>query len=141
MQDDNDGEFRDIPTEKKLHDEANKNPRGWVYDIDFEYKSSDFVPPEAIRGAWEVSENGLLTGKFKPNVDYCPIEEVEHDLPQFYHDIAENYKGIWISEIDRDSEKLFPKITPEMIVGYWFVGENGKIQDKFRPNSKYKKSR
>lgn len=52
--------------------EARKNPGGWVYVIDGRYDPKDGVPPEAIKGAWKVDENGNIIGQFIPNPNYVP---------------------------------------------------------------------
>ena len=46
---------------------AAQHPDGWVYEIHGEYGPADAVPPEAIRGAWEVDSDGKLTGVFREN--------------------------------------------------------------------------
>ena len=57
------------PTEDAIA-EARLNPGGWVYAIDGEYDPNGAVPPEAIKGAWKVDENGKITGEFIPNPNY-----------------------------------------------------------------------
>jgi hypothetical protein len=50
--------------------EAKQNPGGWVYAIEGDYHPEDAVPPQAIRGAWKVDENGVITGDFIPNPNF-----------------------------------------------------------------------
>ena len=50
--------------------EAKKNPNGWVYVLDREYKDKKEVPPEFIKGAWKVNEKGIIEGDFMPNPNY-----------------------------------------------------------------------
>jgi len=50
--------------------EALKNPNGWVYEIDKEYRNKEVVPPTAIIGAWKVNEKGIIIGDFLPNPNY-----------------------------------------------------------------------
>ena len=50
--------------------EALMHPNGWLYMIDGNYGPSEFVPPEAIVGAWKVNEKGLIVGDFMPNSNY-----------------------------------------------------------------------
>jgi len=50
--------------------EALNYPNGFVYEIDPEFENKDNVPPEAIKGAWAVNENGVITGEFIPNPNY-----------------------------------------------------------------------
>jgi hypothetical protein len=52
--------------------EASKFPGGWIYEIAPGFDPKGRVPPEAIVGAWEVSESGEPTGHFKPNPQYRP---------------------------------------------------------------------
>jgi hypothetical protein len=51
---------------------ARANPNGWVYKIEGQFGTQDYVPPEAVVGAWKVDENGLLTGEFVENPNYSP---------------------------------------------------------------------
>lgn len=50
--------------------EAKSNPNGWVYKIDGNFDKQDYVPPEAVVGAWKVDGNGKITGGFIPNPNY-----------------------------------------------------------------------
>jgi hypothetical protein len=54
--------------------EAARTPGGWVYEIDGDQISNPDgeVPPEAIKGAWEVGDDGKPTGEYRPNPNYCP---------------------------------------------------------------------
>jgi hypothetical protein len=49
---------------------ALENPNGWVYKIEGKFNPTEYVPPEAIVGAWKVNENGNLTGEFVPNPNF-----------------------------------------------------------------------
>lgn len=51
---------------------ARENPNGWVYKIEGTFGPTEYVPPEAVVGAWKVDEGGNLTGEFVPNHDYKP---------------------------------------------------------------------
>ena len=55
-----------------LVDEAKKFPNGWVYEIDGEFGVQEPVPREAIRGAWPVGPDGVITGEFVPNPNFRP---------------------------------------------------------------------
>lgn len=55
--------------------EAKSNPNGWVYEIDWPYADDDFVPPEAIKGAWKVDGSGTITTEFQENADYRPVHK------------------------------------------------------------------
>lgn len=57
------------PTDE-AREEAGRNPGGWVYKIQGDYGPEDAVPREAIVGAWQVDENGSITGDFIPNPNY-----------------------------------------------------------------------
>ena len=50
--------------------EAKQNPGGWVYKIAGDFGPEDAVPPEAIVGAWQVDDDGNITGEFIPNPNY-----------------------------------------------------------------------
>ena len=52
--------------------EAKANPGGWVYEIGGGYNSTEAVPPQAIKGAWKVDDNGEIVGDFVPNPKYDP---------------------------------------------------------------------
>ena len=47
--------------------EASRTPGGWVYEIVGTFGPDHAVPPEAIKGAWKVDDNGELTGEYRPN--------------------------------------------------------------------------
>ncbi len=55
-----------VPTQAML-DQAKANPGGWVYQIVGEFGPQDRVPPEFIKGAFKVDEEGNFTGEFEPN--------------------------------------------------------------------------
>jgi hypothetical protein len=57
---------RRVPPPEAL-EQAARFPGGWVYEIDGSNGPEDAVPPEAIRGAWQVRPDGTLPGEFKPN--------------------------------------------------------------------------
>lgn len=61
-----------FPTEphENAKKEALKYPNGYVYVITPEYEDKEQVPPEAILGAWQVDENGIIVGSFIPNPNY-----------------------------------------------------------------------
>ncbi|WP_343638230.1 hypothetical protein [Roseateles sp.] len=50
--------------------EALANPEGWVYKIEGTYSATEYVPPEAIVGAWKVDAHGKIVGDFIPNPKY-----------------------------------------------------------------------
>ena len=52
--------------------EAKKRPGGWVYEIVGSFAPDELVPPEAIRGAWKVDDNGNVVGAFLPNERFDP---------------------------------------------------------------------
>jgi hypothetical protein len=51
---------------------ARENPNGWVYKIEGSFGPAEYVPPEAVVGAWKVDKGGNLTGEFVPNHNYRP---------------------------------------------------------------------
>jgi hypothetical protein len=50
--------------------EAKANPGGWVYQIAGAFGPTDHIPPEFIKGAFKVDENGNITGEFQSNPKY-----------------------------------------------------------------------
>ncbi|MEO6230590.1 MAG: hypothetical protein ABIP10_10710 [Ferruginibacter sp.] len=50
--------------------EALKHPNGWVYEVDEVYKDKVDVPPQAVKGAWKVNQDGIIIGNFIPNPNY-----------------------------------------------------------------------
>jgi hypothetical protein len=121
--------------------EAKNNPNGWVYKIDFQYAPNDYVPPEAIQGAWKVNSSGVIEGDFEVSPNYREIEQSKRILPSFMQVNRLHNAGMWISEIDPRFENYFPNIPPEAIVGYWLIDSNGNVTDQFRPSSKYAPNR
>ena len=61
------------PTPEML-EEAKRNPNGWVYKINGQFRLDEHVPPEAIVGAWKVNAAGEIEGDFIPNPRYRPKE-------------------------------------------------------------------
>lgn len=59
---------RDPPAELLL--EAKKSSGGWVYEIVGSFPDGAPEPPEAIRGAWKVDDEGRIEGAFIPNERY-----------------------------------------------------------------------
>jgi hypothetical protein len=53
---------------------AKQNPGGWVYQIDKAYIHCQSIPPEAILGAWQVNDTGVIVGDFIPNPNYQATE-------------------------------------------------------------------
>jgi hypothetical protein len=63
------------PTFKAQCAEAARQGGGWVYEIDAMQvqDANGAVPPRAIIGAWEVGREGQVTGAFKANPNYRPV--------------------------------------------------------------------
>ncbi len=55
--------------------EALKKPNGWVYAVDKAFENIEEVPREAIKGAWKVDQNGVITGNFIPNPNYKDLDK------------------------------------------------------------------
>lgn len=53
--------------------EALKFPNGWVYEIDGGFKHEDAIPPQAIKGAWQVNEKGVIIGEFILNPNHIDL--------------------------------------------------------------------
>lgn len=128
-------EQRTPPRDPALVNEAKSKPGGWVYEIDRPYPADQQVPPEAIRGGWEVSADGRLTGKYARNRRYRPVQRSSRPLKPYMHAAAKTNRDQWIVEIDPRGEKLFPEIPPALMRGWWYVDKTGKITEEFRPNS------
>lgn len=61
---------RDVPAEVLTR--ARAFPGGYVYEIEGEYGPDDAVPPEAVKGAWPVDDEGVPTGEVIPNPNHRP---------------------------------------------------------------------
>lgn len=59
-----------IEATPEMLEAARSNPDGWVYKIDGTFGADEYVPPEAIVGAWKVDGKGNLIGEFIPNSKY-----------------------------------------------------------------------
>lgn len=51
-------------------EEAKRRPNGWVYEIVGGEEPDGSVPPERIRGAWQVNAEGVIVGDFIPNPNF-----------------------------------------------------------------------
>ena len=60
---------------ERLLREAERNPDGWVYEIDSHFDPDGRIPLSAIIRAWKVSISGKPTGEVWVNPDYVPREE------------------------------------------------------------------
>jgi hypothetical protein len=128
-------ETRKPPTNPALLSAALENKGGWVYDIDHQYADHHEVPPEAIRGVWEVSDAGRFTGGYAPNDRYRAIIRSDRHLKPYMHAAASHNPDEWMVEIDPAGEHLFPDIPKNLVRGWWYIDKDGKITDQFRPNS------
>jgi hypothetical protein len=52
--------------------EAKANPGGWVYEIAGGYHDTEAVPPQAIKGAWKVDQDGNITAEYRANPNFDP---------------------------------------------------------------------
>jgi hypothetical protein len=129
------------PPSPALIAEAKKHPNGWVYQIDVDYRPGDYVPPEAVVGGWKVNANGEIEGAFEPNSNYRPIEVSNRVLPAYMRRAQADEAGMWIAETDPRCEHLFPEIPKEAYVGYWLIGSDGTVTNKFRPSATYQPDR
>ena len=135
MSDDVQTEQRVPPDDPSLVAAAKAGPGQWVYDIDRPYPADQPVPPEAIRGSWQVDDAGRLTGQYARNPRYRAIEHPTRTLEPYVHATARTNRDQWIVEIDPRGEASFPDIPPHLIRGWWYVDPSGVITDQFRPNS------
>ena len=60
---------RRIPPSSAV-EEARRTPNGWVYEIVGGEEPDGSVPPERIRGAWQVNTAGEIIGEFVPNPNF-----------------------------------------------------------------------
>jgi hypothetical protein len=120
------------------------NPNGLVYEVDFPFLEDQFVPPEFIRGGWEVNEHGILTGVFVQNQDFREVRNacrlpreymLQMEAERFSNNFA--YAKQWFMEIDPKFDHYFPDIPKEGYTGRWYIDENGKFNGWFRPNPNY----
>jgi hypothetical protein len=120
--------------------EAKANPGGKVYEIDWEYPDDQVVPPEAVRGAWSVDEDGELTGEFTENPNYRAVRQAKR-APQEYMSRAlvgtSHIRNCWVVEIDPSHFDHFPDVPMEWQIGLWYVGPDGSFTGQFRPNFRY----
>jgi hypothetical protein len=49
---------------------AKLSPNGWLYRVSKKYSENEYIPPEAIVGAWKVDSNGCIVGSFIKNEKY-----------------------------------------------------------------------
>jgi hypothetical protein len=61
---------------KEAIEEALKYPNAWVYEIDPGFEREENIPAQAIKGAWEVNEKGVITGDFIPNPNYKDLSKM-----------------------------------------------------------------
>jgi len=59
-----------VPTWETIQEAKKLQGGGWVYAIDARYDKDEGVPSSGIVGAWEVSPEGKIIGKFVPNPNY-----------------------------------------------------------------------
>jgi hypothetical protein len=124
--------------------QALENPSGYVYEIDGPHREHDAVHTSAIKGGWEVDENGLLTGRFEENENYREIITFQTP-PEYMQKMQDErhynnflYAGQWFPETSMDYAHLFPQIPEEGFVGRWYIDANGCFNGWFRPNPYYK---
>ncbi len=52
--------------------EAKTKPGAWVYEIDARFDPNGAVPPEGVKGAWKIGDDGVPTGEYQANPRYQP---------------------------------------------------------------------
>ena len=131
-------EVRPVPSNLKLLTAAKSaEPGAWVYEIDWDYPKEQVTPPEAIRGGWEVGQDGSLTGRYAPNARYRAIQQSDRVLKPYMYVGARSFKSQWIVDVDPRGEHLFPAIPDHLIRGWWYVDGEGHITGQFRPSSRW----
>lgn len=125
--------------------EAISNPNGSVYEIDGPYEDDQFVPPEAILGAWKVDNKGVLLDEFVENELFRPIINASREPFDYMIRVADSRRNDnnigskqWISETDPDFQHLFPNIPKEGFTGSWYIDADGHFNGWFRPNPHYR---
>jgi hypothetical protein len=122
----------------EIEAEAKRNPGGWVYKIDWQYRKDQYTPPEAVMGAFEVGKDGKLSGHFEKNENYRAVKIASRPPREYMiRSLAPHEAGEWIIEIDPKFDHLFPDVPPEGQIGRWYVGPDGKYTGQFRPNPHY----
>ena len=122
---------------ERLEEETMKLPGGWVYEIDWDYADS-YVPPEAIKAAWKVGADGILTGETKKNESYRPIIHLDRQPREYMkRAISPSMFGEWLMEIDPAFDDAFPDVPKHGFIGSWYLDQNGQFTDLFRPNPHY----
>lgn len=122
----------------EIEAEAARNPGGWVYKVDWEYAPGQYTPPEAVVGAFEVDEQGKLTGKFEENPNYRAVKMATRPARDYMNRVhAPHQSSQWVIEIDPAYDEQFPAVPPEGQIGRWYVGEDGRLTGQFRPNPFY----
>ena len=117
---------------------AESQPGANLYDIAWPYPDDQRTPPEAIRGSWRIDSNGELTDLYASNARYRPIvSKPSGALKAYMHAAAKTNKNQWMVEIDPRAEGSFPNIPENFIKGWWYIDKDGRITDKFRPNSQW----
>lgn len=66
----------DLPSEEAIN-EAKNFPNGYVYVVDKKYADSKNVPPEKIKGAWQVNSEGGIIGSFIPNPAFEQVKIIK----------------------------------------------------------------
>ena len=111
-------EQRVLPDDPVLVAAARAAPGQWVYDIDRPYPPDQPVPPEAIRGSWQVDGSGRLTGQYARKARYRAIERSSRVLEPYVHAAAKTHRDQWIVETDPRGEALFPEVPPHLVRGW-----------------------
>jgi hypothetical protein len=137
-------DLMDTQHSSALQNEAKLNPNGWVYEIDWNYSTDEFVPPEAVKGAWKVDALGAITAEFQRNPNYRPVRKANRQPRDYMLRVAEadartpGYKGNeWVIETDPAFDDSFPNTPPEGLIGSWYIDADGKFTGDFRPNPAY----
>jgi hypothetical protein len=129
----------DLEITPEMHEEAKLNPNGWVYKIDWNFSKDQYVPPEAIIGAYKVDENGKITGDLVENENYSAIIKASRKPREYMNTvIAPHMFDNWIVEIDPKFDDQFPNVPIEGQIGRWYLDRNGQYTGDFRPNREYK---
>jgi hypothetical protein len=82
--------------------EANRNPNGWIYQIEGGFGQNDAVSPDSIVGAFKVDENGHLTGQTMGYLRLMRRNEMLYTVSEqtALLSLLTNYPGVSAAKID-----------------------------------------
>lgn len=122
---------------KKPNIPKTQPPNSWMYAISAEFTDKDYVPPEAIRGAWRIGSTKSIEGEFQENENYIHGLKSTKNWPVYLNVIAKEHSNGWVYDIDKEYRNA-ETVPQSRIVGSWKVDETGMILPVFYPNKDYR---